>query len=206
MIYDMAITDKLHIGVLGLQGDYECHQNQLLSLKIESRLVKLPHQLDEIDALILPGGESTTMDKLIDRFELREKLISFGKSKPIWGTCAGMILLSKSIIDNQSGVQPLGLIDIDVRRTAYGRQVFSFNETITADLDGKKAEFEASFIRAPRITRVGKDVSILAEFNGEPVLIEKDNILASSFHTELGSETVLLRYFINKFLLANDDN
>ena len=202
MIVNMTKIDKLHIGVLGLQGDFEAHQKQLKSLDIASSLVKLPHQLDEIDGLILPGGESTTMDKLIDRFDLREKLISFGRNKPIWGTCAGMILLSKSIEENQSGVKPFGLIDIDVRRTAFGRQVFSFTEILTADLNGQKASFEASFIRAPRITRVGKDVSILAEFNGEPVLVEKGNILASSFHPELGEETVLLRYFIDKFFIG----
>ena len=201
----MVHIEKLQVGVLALQGDFECHRKQLDSLQIASKEVKLPHQLEEIDGLILPGGESTTMDKLIDRFALRDALIEFGQKKPIWGTCAGMILLSKSIEDNQSNVKPFGLLDIDVRRTAYGRQVFSFDEILTANLRGAEVSFEASFIRAPKITRVGKDVRILAEYSKEPVLVESGNILASSFHTELSENTVLLKYFVDNFLLANVD-
>ena len=122
----------LHIGLLALQGDFANHKAQLDLLGVKNSLVKLPADLEAIDGLIIPGGESTTMDKLMDRFELREPLKQFGKSKPVWGTCAGMILLAKAIEQNQAKVTPLGLMDIDVERTAYGRQVFSFDETLPA--------------------------------------------------------------------------
>ena len=140
------------------------------------------------------------MDKLIDRFDLREQLVSFCGSKPVFGTCAGMIMLSKKIEDNLSGVEPFGLIDIDVLRNGYGRQVFSFKDEIRVNLGNGKSRLAATFIRAPKITRIGAGVKVLGEFKNEPVLISQDNVLASSFHAELGQDTSLLSYFLKTFV------
>jgi 5'-phosphate synthase pdxT subunit len=196
----MAISKAKTIGVLALQGDYAAHEKQLNLLGAKTVEVRLPIDLEGLDALILPGGESTTMDKLIDRFGLRQPLTDFCKSKPVWGTCAGMIMLSKKIENNQSHVTPLGILDIDVLRNGYGRQVFSFEDKIDVSLGNGTAKLAATFIRAPKITRLGKDVKVLGELLNEPVLIIQKNILASSFHTELGNDTTLLKYFISSFL------
>ncbi|MEW6411792.1 MAG: pyridoxal 5'-phosphate synthase glutaminase subunit PdxT [Candidatus Zixiibacteriota bacterium] len=190
---------NIKIGVLALQGDFERHHHQLVSLGVDVTLVRLPIDLEHIHGLIIPGGESTTMDNLIDRFNLRTPLTDFGKAKPVWGTCAGMIMLAKDIKDNQAGVEPLGLMDIDVVRMGYGRQVFSFEDNLKANLNGTVANLKATFIRAPMITRVGHSVKTLAEYDGVPVLVTEKNLMASSFHTELDDDTTLLRYFLQKF-------
>ncbi len=190
---------NLHIGLLALQGDYEAHQRHVETLGAKPMLVKLPAQLDQIDALIMPGGESTTMSILMDRFNLRKPLLNYCAHRPVYATCAGMILLAKKIEDNQSGVQTLGLLDIDVVRNGYGRQVHSFDETIEASLNGGTHSIQASFIRAPRITRMGKSVSTIARYKGDPVLVAQKNILAASFHAELARDVSLLEYFLTTF-------
>ncbi|MCH7947799.1 MAG: pyridoxal 5'-phosphate synthase glutaminase subunit PdxT [candidate division Zixibacteria bacterium] len=195
----MSLSKNISVGVLALQGDYEAHKKQLQSLAVKAREVRLAGDLKNLDALIIPGGETTTMDKLIDRFKLRQPLINFCRSKPVFGTCAGLIMLSKKIEDNQSGVEPLGLLDIDVLRNGYGRQVFSFEEEININLGNGKSQMAATFIRAPKITRIGKGVKVLGEFKNEPVLISQNKVLASSFHAELGQDTSLLRYFLKTF-------
>ena len=192
---------SLKVGVLALQGDFELHERQVKSLGAQSVQVRLPKHLDGLDGLVMPGGESTTMDILIDRFKLREPLAAFGRSKPIYGTCAGMILLAQGVVENQAGVKTFGLIDIDVSRNDYGRQIFSFDEELTARLGEKTVTFRASFIRAPRIVRCGKDVETLSVFNESPVLVRQNRILAASFHAELERDTTLLEYFFNDFLL-----
>ncbi|MCK4606352.1 MAG: pyridoxal 5'-phosphate synthase glutaminase subunit PdxT [candidate division Zixibacteria bacterium] len=192
---------ETRIGVLALQGDFERHCHQLGLLGVESAPVSLPGDLERIDGLIIPGGESTTMDHLIDRFDLRRPLLSYGRSRPIWGTCAGMIMLAGRVEDNQSGVEPLGLMDIDIVRTGYGRQVFSFEDTLRVDLGEGEIDLPATFIRAPRITRLGRTVSCLATYRGTPVLVSQRNLLASSFHTELEDDTRLLKYFLREFVL-----
>jgi 5'-phosphate synthase pdxT subunit len=196
-----AKYSHLNIGVLALQGDFERHQHALFDIGADVTLVRLPVDLEKVDALIIPGGESTTMDKLIDTFELREPLIEFGRSKPVWGTCAGMIMLAKKIEDNLSGVTPFGLMDIDVVRNGYGRQVFSFEENVNARLRGVETPLRVSFIRAPIIRRIGEQVKTLAVFQNVPVLVEENRIMASSFHTELHEDTRLLEYFLQKFCL-----
>ena len=198
---DMSKYSNISVGVLALQGDYECHKKQLDKLGVPNRYVRLPEHLENIDALIFPGGESTTMSKLIDRFDLREKLTQFGQAKPIWGTCAGMILLSIEIEANQAEVKPLGLIDIKVARTAYGRQVFSFETDLRIDFQNGQKSCTVAFIRAPRILSTGENVKILARYENEAVLVEKDNILTSSFHSELDDDTTLLEYFLDNFLV-----
>ncbi|MCB2230668.1 pyridoxal 5'-phosphate synthase glutaminase subunit PdxT [bacterium] len=200
----MNFADKT-IGVLALQGDYSLHERQIIALGAKVRQVRLPRDLEGIDALIMPGGESTTMDILIDRFGLREPLATFGAIKPIYGTCAGMILLARNIERNQAGVKTLGLIDIDVARNDYGRQIYSFEEEIEADFHGEKKRFLGGFIRAPRVTRVGPAVTVLARFQDWPVLVEQNKILAATFHSELESDTTLLEYFFVHFLLDRAD-
>lgn len=194
---------KVTVGILALQGDFEKHEQQVLTLGARSRLVKLPADLDNVDCLIFPGGESTTMSILMDKHHLRQPLKAFAQNHPVYGTCAGMILLANSIQDNQSGVEPLNLMDIDVLRNGYGRQVFSFQEEVMADLPGYADRLNATFIRAPRIVRYGKNVTVLARYREDPVLVRQGRFLASSFHNELSSETVVLRYFLDIFFADN---
>lgn len=193
---------ELQVGILALQGDYSLHERQAKALGAQVRQVRLPKDLDQLDGLIMPGGESTTMDILIDRFGLREPLVEFGRSKPVYGTCAGMILLAKEIVGNQANVKTFGLIDIDVSRNDYGRQIYSFDEELTAELHGRPTGIRASFIRAPRVMRVGAGVSVLSEYQQSPVLVQQGNILAASFHAELEEDTTLLEYFFADFLLS----
>ncbi len=194
---------RLRVGVLALQGDFQRHSYQLDLLGVKATEVRLPADLQQLDALIIPGGESTTMDTLIDRFGLREPLLAFGRSQPIWGTCAGMVMLAKNVEDNQAGIKTLGLLDIDVIRVGYGRQVFSFEESITADLGDGPVALTATFIRAPKVTRTGPAVQSLAAYRDSPALVSQGNILASSFHTELDDNTTLLEYFLKRFVDGN---
>jgi len=203
----MSRFNKLTVGVLALQGDYELHQRQLDALGVNHTQVRLPEQLDRVDGLIMPGGESTTMNILIDRFGLRDPLRQFALERPIYGTCAGMILLAHRIVDNQSGVEPLDLIDIDVVRNGYGRQVHSFEANLRIPLNGMQdcSAVLAAFIRAPRVIRTGKKVRIIASYRGDPVLVSQGNILASSFHAEVGGRTGLLEFFVSTFLYVPCD-
>jgi 5'-phosphate synthase pdxT subunit len=193
-----ALTAKT-VGVLALQGDYEAHQGQLEQIEAPCQLVRLPRDLEAVDCLIIPGGESTTMDILLDRFALRQPVVDFGRTHPVYGTCAGMIMLSSRIDDNISGVKPLGLMDISVLRNGYGRQIYSFENHVAATLRGQSVDLKATFIRAPKITRMGPTVEVLAEYHGDPVLVRQNNLLAGSFHTELENDTTLLKYFLTDF-------
>lgn len=196
---------NLTIGVLALQGDFERHRHQLDLLGLRSSEVRLSGDLNELDGIIIPGGESTTMDKLLDRFELRQPLLDFASMWPVYGTCAGMVMLSKKIEDNQSKVIPLGLIDIDVVRNGYGRQLYSFETELHADLGGEPVRLKGTFIRAPGITRIGRGVTTLAVYRGSPVLVCEGRVLAGSFHTELDDDTRLLEFFVREFLLPGAD-
>lgn len=186
------------VGVLAIQGDYARHQHILDLLGVESLLVRLAKDLNRLDALIIPGGESTTLDIMLDRHSLREPLTEFGRSKPMFGTCAGMIMMAIKIEENLSNIRPLGLLDIDIDRNGYGRQVHSFEEKLKADLAGSPTELTATFIRAPKITRLGDSVETLASCAGDPVLVQQGNLLAASFHAELDDDTALLEYFLNE--------
>ena len=191
---------NLNIGILALQGDFERHQHQLKLLGNQPLLVKLPQHLENLDALIMPGGESSTMSILIDRFKLRKVIQDFVSKKPIYGTCAGMILLSKKVENNTGNVQPFGFLDIDVLPNGYGRQIFSFEDEIKFNLNGKPGTLKATFIRAPKITRFGEEIEVLAKHDDIPVLVAGKNILAASFHTELDDDTRLIKYFIDRFV------
>lgn len=191
--------ERLTIGVLALQGDFERHLYQLTALGISGREVRLSEDLKELDGLIIPGGESTTINNLLDRFSLRQQLISFVKKKAVWGTCAGMIMLASKV--NDPTIQPLGAIEISVIRNGYGRQIHSFFVDLSLNLGNGQSTIPASFIRAPLVKEAGGSVSILAKYENRPILLSQGNCLVSSFHTELHSDLTLLKYFIDKFVL-----
>ncbi len=170
------------VGVLALQGDVREHLRSLAALDVAAVPVKRPGDLDQVDALVIPGGESTTIGKMAVRFELLGPLrTAIDGGKPVYGTCAGLILLAGAVTD---GDQPLlGVLDVVVRRNAFGRQ----NESFEAELDvaGLTEPFHAVFIRAPWVEKVGSDVEVLAKMDDHPVMVRQGNILASSFHPEL---------------------
>ena len=184
------------IGVLAIQGDFLEHRKMLDSISIESREVRTPKELDDLDGLIIPGGESTTIVQLIDIYDMRNTLVEkVHQGLPIWGTCAGMIVLAKSLKDTRP--EPLGLMDIEVSRNAFGRQIDSFETDLNiSGIDGPP--MHAIFIRAPLITKVGKGVEILAEVSeGKPVAVRQGKILATSFHPELTEDSRMHSMFAN---------
>jgi 5'-phosphate synthase pdxT subunit len=184
----------MRIGVLALQGDFGLHVRALEKCGVEAVEVRKPPELDEVDGLVMPGGESTTLLKLMDAWNFVpaiEKFHSEGKS--IFGTCAGLIILAREV---ESPKQfSLGLIDVTVERNAYGRQRESFEAHGTAKLDGQAVPLEMFFIRAPRIRRVGPGVEVLAEHGGEPVMARQDRVLVATFHPELTDTTTVHQYF-----------
>lgn len=189
----------MKIGVLALQGAFREHEEVLGSLHIPAVQIRQPEDLQGCDGLILPGGETTTQRKLAQTYGLWEPLAELGRrGLPILATCAGLILLARQI-DREPG-SSLELLDIDVRRNAYGRQVFSFETLLAvpgfADDFGPSDPFRAIFIRAPRIVRVGEGVKVLATHEGEPVAVEQGNILGLSFHPELTPDIRFHTYFL----------
>jgi pyridoxal 5'-phosphate synthase pdxT subunit len=180
--------NRVRIGVLAVQGAFAEHIAIMKKLGIEAVAVRLPRDLDGVDGLILPGGESTTMRKLIDQWDLRQPILDLARSgAPIFGTCAGMILLSKEITDGDAPVFPL--LDISVKRNAFGRQLESFESELSVPVLGDRP-VHAVFIRAPIVERVGPDVDILAELDdGRVVAVRHGNIVATAFHPELAGET-----------------
>jgi len=183
------------VGVLAIQGDYLEHGQVLDRLGVEAPEIRLPDQLDEIDGLIIPGGESTTIVQLIDIFGFRKVLEQKTKAgMPIWGTCAGMIVLADRLSDHRP--EPLGLMNIDVSRNAFGRQVDSFETDLEIDqVEGPP--FHAVFIRAPVVDRVGDGVQVLATLEGgRPVAVRQSNLLATAFHPELTHDTRVHELFV----------
>jgi len=170
------------VGVLALQGDVREHIRLLDSLGVDPAEVKTPAQLASVDALVIPGGESTTIGKMAVRFGLLEPLRArVDGGLPVYGTCAGMILLASAVTE---GDQPLiGVLDVVVKRNAFGRQNESFEADV--DVEGLDAPFHAVFIRAPWIEKVGSEVEILSEIDDHPVMVRQGSMLASSFHPEL---------------------
>jgi len=178
------------VGVLALQGDFEAHCRMLESLGVTSTEVRTASELAACDGLILPGGESTTMLKLLDLEGLTEPLRSFGKTKPIYGTCAGAILLAKAVTHPVQA--SFGLMDIDVERNGYGRQIDSRVVKLATE-DGSTCE--AVFIRAPIIRRVGKTARVLASYQGDPVWVEDGLHMVTTFHPELTKDLSIHRRF-----------
>ncbi|CAN5255056.1 pyridoxal 5'-phosphate synthase glutaminase subunit PdxT [soil metagenome] len=182
------------VGVLALQGDFREHSISLKAAGAESVEVRTPSELDSVDALIIPGGESTTIGKLATRFGLIEPLVKrIEAGMPTWGTCAGMIFLAREIAGYE---QPLlRTLDVVVERNAFGRQ----NESFEADLEieGLGDPFHAVFIRAPWVTEVGERVDVLATYEGHPVMVQEEMVMATSFHPELTQDIRLHRRLLD---------
>ena len=178
------------VGILAIQGDYEAHGRVLAKLGANVRFVRKPEQLDEIDALIIPGGESTTFLNFLAEHGFLEKLRDFVRNKPTFGTCAGAILLAKDVENPPQ--RSLGALDIAIRRNAYGRQ----NESFIAELETKLGPMESVFIRAPKITRVGTGVEVLATEKNDPVLVREGKVMAATFHPELSASTRVHEEFL----------
>jgi 5'-phosphate synthase pdxT subunit len=187
----------MKIGVLALQGAFIEHEHVLARLGVQPVEVRLPEHLEGLDGLIIPGGESTTMGLLAQKWGLLEPMQAFARSgRPIWGTCAGMILLAKEVVDGVPGQPILGLMDITVRRNAFGRQVDSFEADLAVPLLGDPP-FHAVFIRAPVIERVGAGVEVLAALeDGTAVAVQQGNLLATAFHPELTRDERFHHYFL----------
>lgn len=189
----------MKIGVLALQGDFSEHSSMLKKIGVDAVEIRLPKHLDALDGLIIPGGESTTIGKLAVAYDLMEPLRQFGKSRAIWGTCAGAIFLSK----NANSEQPLlGLMDIKVQRNAFGRQVDSFETDLEIDelmkATGTEHPYHAIFIRAPLIESVHGKAKILSALeDGRIVAAQEGHLLATSFHPELTNDTRFHQYFIS---------
>ena len=184
----------MRVGVFALQGDVREHLQLLTSLGVESIEVRNAEQLASVDGLILPGGESTTISKLIDIFGLRDDLLAYiSKGKPVYGTCAGMIMLATEVLDEASGQQSLKAMDISVRRNAFGSQLDSFETSI----EFAGAPVDVAFIRAPIVERVGENVQILSQLpDGAVVAVIEGNLLATSFHPELTGDSSVHEYFL----------
>ncbi len=190
----------MKIGVLALQGAFIEHIQILRRLGVEAVEVRLPEDLAGLDGLIIPGGESTTIGKLAETYALTEPLRAFAAAKPVWGTCAGMIFMAKRIRADIGRDQPLlGLMDIEVERNAFGRQVDSFITPI--DIEGLNGggPFPAVFIRGPRLVAAHGDAHVIARLaDGTPVAAEEGHWLATSFHPELTDDTRLHEYFLSR--------
>jgi len=178
----------LKVGVVALQGAFAAHARVLDQLGAEAVEVRTPAELADVDGVILPGGESTTMSMLLERAALFDPLASaLDEGLPVLGTCAGMILLAETVLDGRADQRSFGVVDIDVRRNAYGRQVDSFEAPLDISELGEPA-FDAVFIRAPVVERIGADVEVLAEADGRPVLCRQGRAVVAAFHPELGND------------------
>ena len=185
----------MKVGILALQGDVREHARAVESAGGTAAIVKRPDELADADALILPGGESTTIGKLLDRFDLLDPLRDRAAGgMPVYGTCAGVILMAKDVVGDQDAPHRVGVMDIAVRRNAYGRQVDSFESEL--DVAGLRDPFTAVFIRAPVIERAGPGVEVLASHRGHPVLVRQDGLFGSTFHPELTPDHRLHELFL----------
>jgi 5'-phosphate synthase pdxT subunit len=191
------------VGILALQGAFREHREVLDALGVDPVEVRVPEQLDALDALILPGGESTTMSHLLGTSDVRAPLAErLRDGLPVLGTCAGMILLATEVADGRADQQSFGLVDVTVRRNAYGRQLASFE----VDLDVTRlasegfagGPFPGVFIRAPRIERAGDAVEVLVEHDGHPVLARQGAAVVASFHPELSGDLRLHEWFLRE--------
>ena len=188
------------IGVLAIQGDYAAHAEALRDVGAEPIEVRNPGELADVDGLILPGGESTTMLKFLERGGFFEVLEAFAANQPVFGTCAGAILLAKEVLSPAQ--ESFGLMDLTVERNAYGRQIDSRVAHISPDAAFEKragpGDMEAVFIRAPIIRRTGPEVNVLAEYEGDPVLVEQGRHLVATFHPELTQDSRVHKLFLSK--------
>lgn len=184
------------IGVLALQGAVTEHLKMLKQLQVESIPIRRADELTTINALIIPGGESTAISRLIQQQNMFNKIQQFALKYPVMGTCAGLILCSKQIVNDDGKVKPLGLMDITVERNGFGRQVDSFE--VNLPVAGVAENIPAVFIRAPFITSVGADVKVLAKIDTKIVMAEQNKVLVMAFHPELTNDIRIFEYFISK--------
>jgi 5'-phosphate synthase pdxT subunit len=184
------------VGILALQGDVSEHAQALTDLGADAVEVRTPEQLPAVDALVLPGGESTTMSKLLESSELFEPIASrLAEGMPAFGTCAGMILLASEVLDGRPDQRSFGVIDLSVRRNAFGRQVDSFEAELDVDGVGR---VPAVFIRAPYVERAGEGVEVLARVDDHPVLCRQGPVLVAAFHPELSGDLRLHELFLRE--------
>ena len=192
------------VGVLALQGDFEAHEKALARAGASPSQVRSPSDLNGLDGLVIPGGESTTMLKLLRAEDMLEPLKEFGRQRPIFGTCAGAILLASEV--SHPAQESLGLMDIGVERNAYGRQIESRVTHVQPEAaftsrtspGGHAREIEAVFIRAPIIRRLGPDARVLARYQDDPVLVEEGRHLVTTFHPELTADSRVHEFFLSK--------
>ena len=187
------------VGVIAMQGDFDAHLKAVEAAGGRAILARTAEQVAACDALILPGGESTTIGKLLSRYGIDTAIHAANtQGKPIFGTCAGLILLAKRIVQGEmrGGQQTLGLMDVGVVRNAFGRQVDSFETDIDTPEVAGGAPIRGVFIRAPLVAEAGSEVTVLGTYQGETVLIRQRNLLAAAFHPELTDDTRLHRYFL----------
>ena len=185
-----------NIGVLELQGNYALHHKIFSDLGISSKGIKTAKDLDNIDGLVIPGGESTTISLLLDSFDLRIPIKNFAKENPILGTCAGLIMISKSIKGDKKVTQ-LGILDIIVDRNAYGRKIMSCKEPVSFRLNNQKIEINATLIRAPKIISINDSVNVVATIDNFPAVVMEGKHLGLSFHPELDGITIFHEILFN---------
>ena len=183
---------SLTVGVLALQGAFDVHATMLQQLGARAKLVRRPEQLEGLDGLILPGGESTTFLRHLERDGFFDSLSAFVQTQPTFGTCAGCILLAKDV--EQPAQRSFGVLDITVARNAYGRQIDSTILIAPTAMPG--GPIEMVFIRAPKITRIGPRVEVLASRDKAPVLVEQDHLMAATFHPELSTDSRIHQHFL----------
>jgi len=189
-----GVSKKKRVGVLAMQGDFQAHERALTRAGAQAVEVRSAGDLEGVEGLVIPGGESTTMMKLLEEEKLLDPLREFGREHPIFGTCAGAILLATEV---GNPPQPsLRLMDMDIERNAYGRQLDSRIAHLKPQ--GMEGDLEAVFIRAPIIRRVGRDANVLASYQGDPVLVEQGRHLAATFHPELTEDSRVHLMFLRK--------
>ncbi len=186
----------MKVGVHALQGDVREHARALEAAGATAVQVRYPHELEQVDALVMPGGESTTIGKLLERFELRDLLIDRARAgMPLYGTCAGLILMATVVEGAHDAPHRMGLLDMTVQRNAYGRQLESFETDLI--VRGMNDPFRAVFIRAPRVLEAAPDIEVLATHDNDPVLVRRDHLLASTFHPEMTSDGRVHELFVD---------
>ncbi len=191
------MNKPLIIGVLALQGAFSKHMEKVEKLGAAAQEIRRPQELDNCDALIIPGGESTTISRQLQSQEMVESIQAFAKEHPIFGTCAGLILMAHRV-ESSVPIQSLGLLDVSVRRNAYGRQKESFITQLSLNSDAfERQTVQALFIRAPKINHLGEKVQVLANLDEDPVFIQQGHFLATTFHPELTEQMTIHRYFLD---------
>ncbi len=189
------LVSKDTVGILALQGDFEMHRQMFERIGASVSLVRTSDELDRVGRLVIPGGESSTMFLLIKRYDLMQPILRFASDRPIWGTCAGLLLLAARIDDPQ--ISPFGLIDIGASRNAYGRQIESFVADGVLRLDKSEKPYEMVFIRAPKIVSISESVDVIGWCGNEITMARQGRILVTAFHPELTEDTAIHEYYLS---------